>query len=430
VLLQHYSAALWKSIEQKTNGDELVVTLGWHAPVLPAPQPAALSERVVVPGEMAVAQMNLGVPVTELLLAMTDVLKAPLDREAIKKEVAAQIALLTSVNGLDPRAVTVSAGPQGVILSLHNKPVGQAGAALPPLGGAVEMVATKWGVALSPMPVPQLLGTAVSSSEPGAPIAGVKLLDRKDAFVRAYVDVTKLPAAFLSELPAPLQPVKTVAIASSTTTFDAEVGTASGAAKGVAEQLVKLIDAMVPPDMDEMYKDRAKLPVEQEVLAIMSTYQRGTLKRYLTPAQVTGDKIVFHTELSASQSQLLVGVAVVGVAAAVAIPAFMAYQFRAAQFDDLPRPHDPDLDPQGQPTGFDPSDLPVGPDGKQMTAEELDAEIKKMQAEMEAMQKAGQLPPERELAPADGAAAEDKEGAGAEPVKEPAPAKKAVKKRH
>lgn len=409
VLLRHYSAAFFKSLEQKVNGDELSMTLGWHAPSFPAMQPVALAERVVAPGEVAVAQVNLGAPVLDLALALTDVLKSPLDRAALKKELAAELAKLAGVPGLDPRAVTISVGPQGsFFVSLHNAPVGAPLTPLPLFGGAVDAVATPWGLALNPVPAQggQVLAAA-GQPEPGLPLSGVKLLDAKDVYFRGYVDLTKLPQELMAEaakdLHAVLGELRSVAMVSTDSHMALDVTTSPGKAKEVAKELEGLIGQMVPPEIEEMYKNRAKVSTVEELMAVVQHYQRDILKQYLTPKSVQSDKLSFAADMEPAQMQMMTAVALVGVAAAVAIPAFMSYSMRSRDLD-YPIPQDPDLspaadwkDPQGVPGGAGGVDVQGLPGGQGLSAEEIEKlqkEMEKMQKEMEAELKKAGVPTE------------------------------------
>lgn len=349
VLLRHYSEALWKSIDQKVEGDELVIRLGWHAPTLPMRQPATSAERLVVPGEVGVMQLDLGAPLLDLLIAATDVLQAPLDRARLKKELAAELAVVLGVAGLDPRGVIVSASAQGFLVSLHNAPVAAAGTRLPLLGDAVPAVATPWGLALSPMPKQglQLLasGTAVSRQEGGLPLGESPAFATQDAVLRGYLDVTQLPPVLREKLPEGLREVRHVAFSSSMSRSEIEASTAPGKTKGVADDLAELINLINPPMSEELYKNRAQGSATEELLAIMSNVQRLSVKRYLTPTSVTDDKLTFVAEIPKLQMQVMASAAAAGIVAAVAIPAFMDYQLRGRRMRDRPIPHDPDLLP-------------------------------------------------------------------------------------
>lgn len=399
VLLRHYSGALWKSIEQKVSGDELLVSLGWHAPAFPEIKPVSIAERVVVPGEIAVAQVNFGSPVLEMLIALTDILKSPLDRAALKKELSAELATLIGVPGIEPRAVTVSAGMEGVIISAHNAQVAPPGSPLALAGGEVAALGTTWGLAFSPTSPtnPQPVADALTAKDKGLAISGIKLFEDKANVFRGYLDLTKVPPQLLADLPTELVGmVHNVAVAASTSRFDAEITSAPGKAKALAAELMKLTDQFMPPEVTEMYKNRAKGSVLEEFMGITANFQREALKKYLTPASVSGDKLVFVSEMSQPQMQVMASAAIVGMAAAVAIPAFMMYRVRATM-PDLDDDLDRDLggpvrvvDPSG--TGADQVDDGEQPGGtdtqmKMATPEEVEKQIEEMKKEMERMEK-------------------------------------------
>lgn len=414
VLLRHYSGALWKSIEQKTSGDEVVVRLGWHAPELPDLKPVAISERVVTPGEIGVAQLNFGAPVLDVIIAVSDLLKAPLDRAALKKELSAELARLTGVPGLDPRALTVSASASGVIVSAHNAQVAPTGSPLSLANGAVAAVGTPWGLAFSPTSPtdPQLVTDALAKPDKGLPVAGVKLLAEKANVFRGYVDLTKLqpllPPQLLSDLPFDLfGMLHGAAFSASASRFDAELTAAPGKAKALQAALAKATDELVPPEAIEMYKNRAKGTTFEELLGITSNFQRQSIKRYLTPTAVQGDKLMFGTEMSQPQMQMMAAAALVGIGAAVAIPAFMTYQLRGANRmgaggldSDLgggagldaktQEQLEQEMKEQMERIEQEMKELEAadGAPAKPMTPEEIDREMEKMKREMESMEKA------------------------------------------
>lgn len=126
VLVRHYSQALWKSLQRKEDGDQLSMRVGWRMPELPTELAAVpLAERVVIPDELAVMQVNFGAPILEQIIAITDFLSSPLDRKALRAELDVELGKLLGVPGVDPRAVTASISSSGFILSMHNAKVGE-----------------------------------------------------------------------------------------------------------------------------------------------------------------------------------------------------------------------------------------------------------------------------------------------------------------
>lgn len=353
VLLRHYSEAFFKSLDQKVNGDELAVTLGWHAPALPAFQPAALGERVITPGEIGVAQLNFGAPVLQLMIAMSDVLKSPLDRAALHKELSAELAQMLGIEGFDPRAATLSASLAGFAVSLHNAPMGSPLATLPVPGDAAAAIATKWGVAMTkPSQAAQLLAAASTQGTPAAGLAEAKLLATEDeVFLRGYADLTTLPDM---PIPGGISKPKSVALWIGSDHFSAEVLAAPGEGKKLVE-LIKTLPEKVAPGADEAYQNRKQGSIELEVMAIAQHYQRAQIQKYLTPKSVDGDRVAFEMKYERSQMRLMMAAAGMGVMAAVAIPAFLTYQLRSRRaLDDLPQ---------------DPTDLPAMPDDAPMVEE-------------------------------------------------------------
>jgi hypothetical protein len=351
VLLRHYGQALWKSIAHKASGDEVAVKLGWHAPELPKLAPIKLAERVVAPGELAVAQLNFGAPLSELLVGLTDVLEAPLDRAALRRELAEALVPLVGVPGLDPRGATGSVSAAGVLVSVHNAPLGTgaAGSELALFGGAVEAVTTPWGLAFSPQTAAgskEQLVAAATAPQPGvAGLGDVKLLDADDAFLRVYADLTLLPPGM--PLPASLPKIDRVAVVLGMERFAAEVTAPPGGGKALADWLKTVPQLAMPAAMEAEYRDRAKQPAATEVMLIVQRSQRRQLEIALTPAEIDGDRLRFETKFPPAQMQLIGAAMAVGVASAIAIPAFLSYQMKAAaSMQDLDQlPADPSQDP-------------------------------------------------------------------------------------
>jgi hypothetical protein len=331
-----------------------------------------------------VAQLDFGAPLFDTLIALTDLMKAPLDRAALKKELTAEVAELLGTPGIEPRAIIVSASAAGVIISAHNAKVAPPGSPLTLANGAVAAVGTPWGLALSPTSLtdPQPIADALASPNQGLALAGVKLLDDKASYFRGYADLTRLPPEALSAFPQDLiGMVRSVAFSASSSRFDAQIGTAPGQAKPLAAKLLELGEQAAPPEVADMYKDRAKASALQEAMAIITNFQRNSIREFLTPTSMSDDQLVFTSEMSQPQMQVVASAAVIGIAAAVAIPAFMAYQLRG-------------LAPPGA-SGLD--DLPGGGAGVDAkTQEELEQEMKEQMERIEQEMK--------ELEAADGAA--------------------------
>ena len=348
VLLRHYGPALWKSLEQKVSGDQVAVTLGWHAPKLPERQPAKLGERVVVEGEMAAAQINFGAPIIELMVAMTDVLEAPVDRAALRRELGEAMASMLGVSGLDPRAAAVSIGRNGVIVSLHNAPMAASGTAisLPRFERQLAAVASPWGAAFMPLlfpGAPELLATSVTTPRPAlAGLGDFKLLADDEAMMRGYADLTQLPPGLY---PPGLPKVDRVALAVALERYSLELVAAPGQGKALVDFIAKLPDQISPPQAEEEYQKRATLPATQEAMVIMQHYQRGQMITAFKPSAIDGDRVRFEVKVPPAQMQLMGGAMVIGIGAAVALPAFMSYMKRAESMPPMDLPIDSQIDP-------------------------------------------------------------------------------------
>ncbi len=327
VVLHHYSQAFFKSLEQKVSGDEVSLTLGWHLPTLPKLQAAPLAERVAVPGEIGFAQLNLGSPLLETLIAVTDFLKSPLDRAALHKELAAELAKLTGTPGFDPRAVTLSASAQQFFLSLHNAPLGQPGATLQVPADAVAAVATKWGLAVAMPAQRDALAAAVITPQQGMAVDSKILGDDKAAMLRGAVDLTRLPI----KLGVPVvEMMHAVTVSMGEQEMRAEVVTAKGQGKTFSDELFKLVASYDTGYQPAAYAERAKQSAQLEAMAIVQHYQHQQVMKFLQPESIEDDRVRFRMKYNTSgQMRIMTVTAVVGIAAAVAIPAFIAYQARA-----------------------------------------------------------------------------------------------------
>lgn len=341
-LLGHYSAALFSSVRIDAGGDVVSATLGWRAPELPASvESPPLGERLIAPGEWAVAQVNLGAPMFEVLVAMTDVLGARLDRKAVVKELEGSVGAMLGVAGLDPSSLTVSAGSDVLLASLHTAHQGLGAEPAPLAGGALAALAQPWGIGVTEAAQADVLGAAAAS--PGAPLAllaSSKLAARKGAIARFFVDATRLPPALVPPVPMPVQSAELVLTSSSLT---AEVVAAPGQAQALLGPLEQ-IKAALTLQVQNTYDSRQSLPVEGELAAILGYHQVKQLAALFTP-KVEGDRLRFSQDFPPMQTQLLGGAALVGVLAAVAVPAFMSYDARArAVGGELPAPADADPD--------------------------------------------------------------------------------------
>ena len=342
-LLQRYSEALFQSVKLTTTGDEVAMTLAWRTPELGKPAPAPpLAERLIAKDEWAVAQIHFGGPMLDLLVALSDVLGTRIDRAAVTKELEAATGQALGLPGFNPSALTVSAGSEAILASLHTKVSGLPQESTPVMGGVLAALAQPWGVALTQAPQASALTEAAAS--PGAPLAllSTSKLAARDGMVRVFVDVTRLPAALMPPVPVPVQSVELVL---TTSGFTAEVVAQPGQVKALTGPLDQLLQ-MVTAQAKTMYDARQSAPPQVEVVAIAQYHQSKLLAELLTP-KVEGDRLRFARDFPPVQMQLMGGAALVGVLAAVAVPAFVSYQQRASA--PIAPPLEQVLGPDGQP---------------------------------------------------------------------------------
>lgn len=318
ISLRHYSKAFFESLERKVTGDELTISLGWHAPVLPPFQRAPLRDRVIAKEELVVLQLNLGAPILRLWVAMSDVLKAPIDRAALTRELSALMDEQVGTAGFDPSAVTISIGLQGPLFSLRNEPMGPPLAPMAaPRDHAAAAVHMKWGLAATESSKAAELMEAVT--HPGKGVAGLeeaKLLASEEAFFRGYMNLAEVEAA--RAIPA-VMTMKSVAMVVDQQGLRIDVVTLPGKAKELVDSLQSVLRALGPAE-NELYRDRAKQEAGLELMAIMQHQTRETMRQTLTPKSIEGDRVRFETNLDGTQMRLVVTALLVGGAAAVARP--------------------------------------------------------------------------------------------------------------
>ena len=342
-LLRRYNAALFQSIKLAVTGDEVSVALTWRAPELPKVQPAPpLSERLIAKDEWAVAQVNFGGPMIDLVVALTDVLGTPIDRPAVVADLVGAAGKALGVLDFNPRAITVSAGASSILASVHTKVSGLPQEPVPAAGGALAALVQPWGVALALADqAPALVEAAATPGQPLALLASSKLGGGTDAAARIFVDATRLPPQLIPNLPVP---VSSVEMLFTSTSFTAEVVALPGQAGALTGPIAQAKDA-ITAQAALLYKNREQGPVQLEVMAIMQHHQAQLVAELLTP-KVQGDRLTFALSFPAVQMQLVGGAALVGVLGAIAIPALMDYQAKAVgqHLQQLEAP-DPTQDP-------------------------------------------------------------------------------------
>jgi hypothetical protein len=281
---------------------------------------------VIRRGEFLVAQLSFGAPLVDLVVAFTDVFGAKLDRAALVREVVTELGKVSGVGGLNPRAVTLSVGGEALYASLHSAEL-----TLPPgpqllPGGQLTAIAQPWGVAIAAPAIAgaELPADVASPPPPLALLASSKLGERKDTVMRAFFDARLLPAS-VGPLPVPIQ---TAELAATMTQLDAEVVAVPGQAGALTSMIDQVLSTM-SRQADQEYASRKAAPAVVELMAIVQYHQAKMMKEMFTP-KVDGDRLRFSRSFPPGSMQAMMGVAVVGVAAAVAVPAYVAYQRRAA----------------------------------------------------------------------------------------------------
>lgn len=343
VLLHHYGEAAFKSLEQKRTGDELALTLGWHAPAWPKWQPAPLADRLSVVDELAVSQLNLGMPALQLFLQLTDVLAAPLDRAALHRELVAALDELEVPRGLEPSAFTISAGASGAFTSVKNASLGDAAA--PPRLPFPDLaaVATGWGLAVAEgKDRDALLLASVSENPAASGLAQAKLLADDTAFARMFFDVTKMPPEV--RVVAVLAPLRSIAVALTETSFVLEARTDPGKAKELAEAMRRAMEvgmatvASLPHLRKERsYAERARAPVSLEAMLIFQHHLMAMMPGLLAPEVVAGDRLRIERRFSPAQGRALFVALATGMVGGVVVPAFQR-KLRDAPYDSLSDP--------------------------------------------------------------------------------------------
>jgi hypothetical protein len=329
VLAKHYGNALLNGVKVEERGATLVVSLPWRAPQLPALTPApALAQRVIAPDEWAVAQVDLGAPVLQLLVAVTDVLGAQLDRNALGGELLSSLSGALDIPNLDPRAVTVSVGSSSALASIHGPSTAMRKGVFPILNGQAVAASTTWGLVATAPQMQGALQDATIRPSPALPLAASsKVAGDATARFRAVVDFDRLPAMakmFVSDVP-----LRTLEVSGTSTSIRAEVVVKPGKVRDV-QALIDGLKQQLSAGVDERYQNRKQVSAENEVEAIAKYHNMKVANRVLTP-KVDGDRLTFSYsyEMPENLNMSVLVAGVVGVVAAVAVPAFQNYMDRA-----------------------------------------------------------------------------------------------------
>ena len=323
-LAQHYVTAMDKSLIVTPGQDETVIALSGRMPTLP-PFAAApsMQNRVAAQGEAAVVQFNAGGPLLDAFVAATDVFAQPLDRAAVIADVlkllppGAPVGTSSIVASMGGSASFVFSATTAISGQLQNQ-------ALPWGASSVETKVMPWGVALS-------FGGAASSDQ------AMMLDPRLDkpsatAILRGALDVSKLPA--------PLQ----AQVGGLVRSAFFEVGMSRAlveiqAVKGQGQALMGLWELgkkQMWSQVEPMYAQRTSFEdPSQELGAILTYHWTKLIVTAIAPKLVGDDLLRLDLEMNNSAVSLsggvVIGTAMAGVLAAVAIPAFMDYLKKARQ---------------------------------------------------------------------------------------------------
>lgn len=318
ILARHYGEAMFKGIQVTASGDQLSVSLPWRAPTLPGPAAAPpLAERVVAPDEWAVAQLDLGAPLLQVLVGATDMIGAPLDRAKLTSELLVELSKVGDVPALDPRTVTVSVGGLQALISLHAAKGALPKGTFPIAHGEAMATSTPWGLALATSDMAPTLAEALARPSSGMPLAASSKVAADDqALLRAVVDLDRLPA--MMRAMAGQIPVRTVELTATSRGFTANVLAKAGQVAQV-QALIDLFKSAMAAESERKYRDRKQASAEDEAVAIAVYHQVQVLSRVVTP-KIDGDRLTFSyafPPLDVPAVQLL---GAIGVTAMSAIP--------------------------------------------------------------------------------------------------------------
>lgn len=318
ILGRHYGDAFFNGLKVVAEGDHLSLALPWRGPELPATTPAPpLAERVVAPDEWAVAQLDLGAPVLQTLIALTDVVGAKLDRAKLISELLVAESGISGLPQTDPRTFTLSVGGMQALVSLHAAKAPMPKGIFEIRGGAAVVAETPWGMVAT---VPDMRGTleeALARRLPPMPFSTSSKLavGSGETRVRVVVDLDRLPA--MMKMAAGQIPVKTFELAASTTSFVATLV----ARPGQAAQLVSMVDLFKNAMMAEAeprYRDRKSAAAAEEAAAIAVYHQLAAISAMATP-KVEGDRLTFSQQFPMPDFSMIPWLSTFGVAVMAAI---------------------------------------------------------------------------------------------------------------
>lgn len=333
-----YSKAFFDSVKLSQKGDEVTAKLTFRVPELPElAKVPALSQRLITKGEWAVAQLHFGAPMIDLLVALSDLFEARIDRAAVTRQLVEALGAAVGIPGLNPTGVTISAGADSILASVHTPTSGLAQEPFPLLGGQLAAVAQPWGVAITTGDQTAALSPQ-AQAQPLPLLATSKLASEDHVIFRGFVDVTSVPPGLAPPVPLPVQ---SLAVALTETSFTLEATAQPGRVQELTTPLAQMV-AGLSQQMNAKYQGRQNASVEQEAQAILAYHFTKLAVSVLSP-QVEGDVLRFSTSFPKMQIPLLAGVAATGMLAAIAVPAFTRYQQAAqgARGGLLPSPDEP-----------------------------------------------------------------------------------------
>lgn len=319
ILARHYGEAFLNGLQVTAQGDHLSLTMPWRAPQWPQTSPAPpLAERVVAPDEWAVGQVDLGAPILQTMIALTDLVGAKLDRGKLASELLAQGGGAGDFPGVDPRTFTISVGGMQALLSMHHAKVPVPKGVFPIVGGMAVAAETQWGLVIAPADMKATLDEALARKLAPMPLSTSSkvVAGGSDTRARIVVDLDRLPA--MMKMAAGQLPVRTLELAATAHSFVATVV----AKPGQAQQVVALIDMFKGAMMAEAepkYRDRKALSVEEEVAAIAAYHQLLLLSQLATP-KVEGDRLTFSHEFPMPDFTVVPWIGAVGVLGMSMIP--------------------------------------------------------------------------------------------------------------
>lgn len=338
-LAQHYGDAWLGGIALRRDGDRLAVDVPWRKPdwdVPFAPAPA-WSARAIAPQEFVAAQINLGRPALEQFLRWSDVLGKPLDRAALQRQLTAIFTKHVGASYRDFSAVSFSGGNNALLVSFVAPTADPAPrpqpfklTALAASQAAIEPA--PWGTALARAKEANVLKRALAAPPPQLPLLRASKIANgqgEKVFLRGAVDLLRLPPEIAPAVAG--VPLVSLEFRAGEAGFEAEVATQPGKSAGVMS-MINMAKAVLKGQSEHAYKNRESLQASEELIAIFQYHQAAAFDR-IAVTDLGNDRI--HVSLSSAEMgenyiRFMAPVALIGIAAAVAIPVFIKHTAAAA----------------------------------------------------------------------------------------------------